>query len=530
MALFFADLVREASWDAGAGDLALGGALPGHRRFADVVPAGARFHYCIAGVTEPDEWETGEGAIGDDGKLVRSPLTSSADNQRIDFSPGLKTVSLTVAAAWYADMEDGGGVDPELIAEAIGGKADLSGAAFSGPLSASSLSLGADLAVSEGGTGASTPAGARANLGIVPGIDVEPHSPALTALAALDGQPGLVEQIGADDFAKRDIGVGSGSALPTLADADARYQPLDADLSAIAASVTTSFGRSLLTVTDAASLRGTAGLGTVATRDIGTSGASVPLLDGANIFSGATMFSNDVLVGNGAAFIRLRDTDTSGANLTSYVRMEDSGGILRGYVGFRLGDGDFDLMSTVGAMRFGASNSIVATITNSGLAVTGSVSISMGAAVAGDVNVGTSGQFLLRAATHAQVFSTGNFEFRDYASGGIRLSISNAGVISDKDGVEIGYRDIPRVTGGLERGKCFATGSGVTLDAGAAAGATYSIYNDSGSPITLAQGAGLTLRLAGSAGTGNRTLAARGFATIWYNGTTEAVVSGSGVS
>ena len=53
MTLFFADLVREACQATGAGDLALAGALPGHRRFADAVPAGARFHYCIAGVTEP---------------------------------------------------------------------------------------------------------------------------------------------------------------------------------------------------------------------------------------------------------------------------------------------------------------------------------------------------------------------------------------------------------------------------------------------------------------------------------------------
>lgn len=60
-AMFFADLVRETSWATGAGALALGGALPGHRSFAAAVPAGARFHYCIAGVTQPEEWETGEG-------------------------------------------------------------------------------------------------------------------------------------------------------------------------------------------------------------------------------------------------------------------------------------------------------------------------------------------------------------------------------------------------------------------------------------------------------------------------------------
>lgn len=105
MSLFFADLVREASHGTGTGDLPLEGALPGHRRFADAVPAGARFHYCIAGVTNPDEWETGEGEIGSGGALIRLPLASSAGAATVNFSAGLKTVALTVAAAWYTDQE-----------------------------------------------------------------------------------------------------------------------------------------------------------------------------------------------------------------------------------------------------------------------------------------------------------------------------------------------------------------------------------------------------------------------------------------
>ena len=76
MALFFADLVREASWGTGDGDLPLGGALPGHRSFADAVPPGARFHYAICGVTHPGEWETGEGEIGEGGALARTPIAS----------------------------------------------------------------------------------------------------------------------------------------------------------------------------------------------------------------------------------------------------------------------------------------------------------------------------------------------------------------------------------------------------------------------------------------------------------------------
>jgi hypothetical protein len=101
--LFFADLVREASWGTGAGDLALGGAIAGHRRFADAVPAGARFHYCIAGVTHSGEWEVGEGTLGSGGTLVRGAIVSSAGaGVATVFSAGLKSVALTVAAEWFA--------------------------------------------------------------------------------------------------------------------------------------------------------------------------------------------------------------------------------------------------------------------------------------------------------------------------------------------------------------------------------------------------------------------------------------------
>lgn len=99
------------------------------------------------------------------------------------------------------------------------------------------------------------------------------------------------------------------------------------------------------------------------------------------------------------------------------------------------------------------------------------------------------------------------------------------------NGVVIGYRDIPRNTVSIARGECFATSAGFTLNtADMAAGRTYTVYNDSASPITLTQGAGVTLRLNGTATTGNRTLAARCLATIWCNSGTEAIVGGGGVT
>jgi hypothetical protein len=75
------------------------------------------------------------------------------------------------------------------------------------------------------------------------------------------------------------------------------------------------------------------------------------------------------------------------------------------------------------------------------------------------------------------------------------------------------------------------TTGGVTVNSGIfSAGNNVTIYNNSASSQTITQGAGVTLRLAGSATTGNRTLAQRGICTIVCVASNEFVVSGAGVT
>ncbi len=82
-----------------------------------------------------------------------------------------------------------------------------------------------------------------------------------------------------------------------------------------------------------------------------------------------------------------------------------------------------------------------------------------------------------------------------------------------------------------DRGKTLVVTAGVTVPANIfAAGDCFSVYNSSAASITLTSGAGLTLYLVGTATTGNRTLAQRGIATVYYVSATEAVITGGGLS
>lgn len=131
--------------------------------------------------------------------------------------------------------------------------------------------------------------------------------------------------------------------------------------------------------------------------------------------------------------------------------------------------------------------------------------------------------------------STGVFSIFDVTGAAPRVSITPAGATTVSDGIgnlyPIGYSDIPRLTSGFVAGKCTALTAGATINtADLYTGKAFSIYNNSAGSITITEGASVTLRLAGTASTGNRTLAARGFATFWCNSATEVVGTGAGLS
>lgn len=131
---------------------------------------------------------------------------------------------------------------------------------------------------------------------------------------------------------------------------------------------------------------------------------------------------------------------------------------------------------------------------------------------------------------------TSNLRFHD--GGNDRFVIANGGNFDFKGGTvttnkaspnEVGFNGLPRTTSAPNPGECRAISAGVTINTGLVAGQFYSYYNDSAAQVTLTKGTVTNLRLAGTTSDGNRTIEARGMATIWANSATEFIVSGPGV-
>ena len=110
------------------------------------------------------------------------------------------------------------------------------------------------------------------------------------------------------------------------------------------------------------------------------------------------------------------------------------------------------------------------------------------------------------------------------------------GAISDSKGE---LRAIPRELKGSaytlvlgDAGKCIAISSGgITVPHNVlGTGHAVTIINNSGSDQTITQAASLSLYNTADGSTGNRTLAGRGMATIWFSSGSEAYISGSGLS
>jgi hypothetical protein len=142
MALVVKDRVRETSTTTGTGTLTLSGAVTGFQTFSTAIGNGNTTYYTI---TNGAEWETGLGTVAA-GTLARTTvLASSNAGSAVTFSAGTKDVFVGYPAgkAIYTDSS---------------GNVIALGTISSGTWNGTAIGL------SYGGTGASTAAGANANL------------------------------------------------------------------------------------------------------------------------------------------------------------------------------------------------------------------------------------------------------------------------------------------------------------------------------------------------------------------------------
>ncbi len=107
------------------------------------------------------------------------------------------------------------------------------------------------------------------------------------------------------------------------------------------------------------------------------------------------------------------------------------------------------------------------------------------------------------------------------------------------NGFPVGYKNRPRSTTAsitdVHVGYAKAISANITIPTATStftAGDYFTIYNNSGSAITITPNAtgSYSMKLAGSASTGVRTIAQRGMAEIWFNTATEMIVWGAGVT
>lgn len=319
---------------------------------------------------------------------------------------------------------------------------------------------------------------------------------------------------------------------------DAALQPLDSDLTAIAALSTTAFGRDFLTRADAAASRAyigaqaalgytplnpasnlsdvanvaTAraglGLGSAATYNIGTSGANVPLLNAANTFSADLNFSGyrniSLPTGNSSGYVsgrydwanRFHDHALLSCN---FVAAENGTGFAGGWIPrVELGTALMEVRGSVGSP--------------------GLIGFWTGA-----VNTAPSRRVIV---TNDQLSpETDNTMFLGQRGGRWSTVYAVASQIESTVAAPITSGALTAACAGA---MSFITG-GVTIPNGVFSARNYVLLvNDSGATQAITQGASLTLRFGGL--TGNRTMTSGTVALVIFVSPSVAIISGPGLS
>ena len=132
----------------------------------------------------------------------------------------------------------------------------------------------------------------------------------------------------------------------------------------------------------------------------------------------------------------------------------------------------------------------------------------------------------------------GTYYLKSYSTGSwsTTFAVDGSGGVSDAKGnlrsIPINDESSAYVAVASDAGKAIHISSGgVTINNSVfSTGDAVTIINNSGSDQTITQGSGFTLHNSADASSGNRTLAGRGMATIWFGAANYGYISGAGLS
>lgn len=184
----------------------------------------------------------------------------------------------------------------------------------------------------------------------------------------------------------------------------------------------------------------------------------------------------------------------------------------------------------------GTANVLV--VTNTGANIAGTLNATGNANVA---NLGVTNGTLTTTAATVNIFNVTPTTI-NFGGNATTMSIGKAGsTVTFNGNVADGIgnlRSIPQnsqtaayVLAATDNGKHISTNANVTVpNTIFSAGQTISVYNNSAANINIVQDAGVTMYLAGTATTGNRTLQQRGIATVLCVAANTFVVTGAGLT
>ena len=255
-------------------------------------------------------------------KAVKTYVDAQVTAQDLDFqadsggalSIDLDSESLTLTGGTGIDTSGSGNTVTFAIDSTVAtltGTQTLTNKTLTSPtIDLSTVTSAGDLAVADGGTAASTAAGARTNLGVAIGTDVQAYDAGLASIAGLTtAADKAIYTTASDTYAVTDLTAFGRSLIDDADAATARttlgvaigtdVQAYDAELAALAGLTSaadkgiqftgvgtaatydlTAAGKALLDDADASAQRTTLGLGTAATVDTGTSAGNIVVLDG----------------------------------------------------------------------------------------------------------------------------------------------------------------------------------------------------------------------------------------------------------